>query len=525
MRLSNKITGYFFLLLCLLLLPQTQIFATIVIDGFEDATWTQLTESSNIDLNGQHQSMCATDHYLVFLIDSNKNATTPDTLIALYRNDVDPQGNPVTKYSYAFHVTEMDYEHGNGMTYNPNTQEIAIAGLFTNNPENAGTIFLVDANTLTFKRKVRIGEGNLNYFGIDYVPEKDQYVLMSNRTAGYSFLITDSNFEIVENLDMKLSHSRSSFQDFCVVGDYIISLPYMQRDGYQNIIDVYSISKKERVGSYYLTFPNHSAFEIEPEGICMIEPGHFLISSAIKGSTNFELHELYIPLQYEITTSVSNGTITEGMTVLEHESYTIDFSPMENYELDKLLVNGAEISIEPTTASYTLEDITSNQNVEAIFTPIPSYSVTVDVKNGFSNFTKQTVLRGESLSIESTAGKFYRLSKFLVNGEKTKFDETKNGITLDNIQNDYTISIVYSRLWLLLIIVPILLGICFTYILFLQHLCRRRKHEHRVHELERMRKEFQDVDDEAAATGDVMDEDEMKLLELETLLKQLGLDE
>ncbi|MFR4063535.1 MAG: hypothetical protein ACLT1I_12630 [Mediterraneibacter faecis] len=51
---------------------------------------------------------------------------------------------------------ETDYEHGNGMTYNPNTQEIAIAGLFTNDPSDAGAIFIVDANTLHFKRKVQV---------------------------------------------------------------------------------------------------------------------------------------------------------------------------------------------------------------------------------------------------------------------------------------------------------------------------------------------------------------------------------
>lgn len=67
----------------------------------------------------------------------------------------------VEQYSYAFSVTETDYEHGNGMTYNPSTQEIAIAGLFTNDPSDAGAIFIVDANTLHFKRKVQVGNGSI----------------------------------------------------------------------------------------------------------------------------------------------------------------------------------------------------------------------------------------------------------------------------------------------------------------------------------------------------------------------------
>lgn len=94
--------------------------------------------------------------YIVCLVNASKKTTEPDTLIAFYRNTTDADGNPVEQYSYAFSVTETDYEHGNGMTYNPNTQEIAIAGLFTNDPSNAGAVFIVDANTLHFKRKVQV---------------------------------------------------------------------------------------------------------------------------------------------------------------------------------------------------------------------------------------------------------------------------------------------------------------------------------------------------------------------------------
>src|SRR5699024_8514106 len=107
----------------------------------------------------------------------------------------DPQGNPVKQYSYAFHVTEMDYEHGNGMTYNPNTREIAIAGLFNNGKNNRGAVFIVDADTLQFKRKVTVGNGQWNFFGIDYVADTDQYVLMANRPADYSFIFTDGDFQ------------------------------------------------------------------------------------------------------------------------------------------------------------------------------------------------------------------------------------------------------------------------------------------------------------------------------------------
>ena len=70
---------------------------------------------------------------------------------------------------------------------------------------------------------------------------------MANRIADYAFYFTDSNFQIVDKLNLHLSYSRSSFQDFCVSGDAIISIPYMQREGYMNVLDVYSISRQKRL--------------------------------------------------------------------------------------------------------------------------------------------------------------------------------------------------------------------------------------------------------------------------------------
>ena len=301
-----KYRSHIFLMFCflfftvLLIFPET-VSAALKTSELETVPWNMVTESSIINEKGWLQSMCATDQYIVCLVNASKKTTEPDTLIAFYRNNTDADGNPVEQYSYAFSVTETDYEHGNGMTYNPNTQEIAIAGLFTNDPSNAGAVFIVDANTLHFKRKVRVGNGSINFFGIDYVPEKDQYVLMANRIADYAFYFTDSNFEIVDKLNLHLSYSRSSFQDFCVSGDSIISIPYMQREGYMNVLDVYSISQQKRVGSYYLTLPGHDAFEVEPEGICQLEPGHLLMASAIIGTTRFRLYEATLPLVHSVT--------------------------------------------------------------------------------------------------------------------------------------------------------------------------------------------------------------------------------
>lgn len=153
-----KYRSHIFLMFCflfftvLLIFPET-VSAALKTSELETVPWNMVTESSIINEKGWLQSMCATDQYIVCLVNASKKTTEPDTLIAFYRNNTDADGNPVEQYSYAFSVTETDYEHGNGMTYNPNTQEIAIAGLFTNDPSNTGAVFTWTPIRSTLKEK------------------------------------------------------------------------------------------------------------------------------------------------------------------------------------------------------------------------------------------------------------------------------------------------------------------------------------------------------------------------------------
>ena len=505
----------FFMLLTVFFLffSDTTVSAAVKTSDLETVPWSMVTESSIINEKGWLQSMCATDQYIVCLVNASKKGTDPDTLIAFYRNTTDIDGNPVEQYSYAFSVTETDYEHGNGMTYNPNTQEIAIAGLFTNDPSDAGAIFIVDANTLHFKRKVQVGNGSINFFGIDYVPEKDQYVLMANRIADYAFYFTDSNFQIVDKLNLHLSYSRSSFQDFCVSGDAIISIPYMQREGYMNVLDVYSISRQKRIGSYYLTLPGHDAFEVEPEGICQLEPGHLLMASAIIGTTRFRLYEATLPLVHSVTTSAENGKITDSNLEIdeggsytvstsatngtidtspsgkEHEPLSVTFTPDEHYVVDTLTVDGATVPVTSDTSGYVFNDLTSDHTIDVTFKPIPSYTITVTAQNGTVDTSPVTVYRGDSYTTTATPDTSCFLHSCLVDGKEYTFKKGENNITLTAIQSDHTIELIYSRVdWMLVLLLSILFLIVIL-LIFLFYLKIRRWHhkKKRKKELAQMR--------------------------------------
>ena len=553
------------LLFSLFFFSPESISAAVKTSDLETVSWSMVTESSIINEKGWLQSMCATDQYIVCLVNTSKKGTDPDTLIAFYRNTTDADGNPVEQYSYAFSVTETDYEHGNGMTYNPSTQEIAIAGLFTNDPSDAGAIFIVDANTLQFKRKIQVGNGSINFFGIDYVPEKDQYVLMANRIADYAFYFTDSDLQIVDKLNLHLSYSRSSFQDFCVAGDAIISIPYMQREGYMNVLDVYSISQQKRIASYYLTLPGHDAFEVEPEGICQLEPGHFLMASAIIGTTRFRLYEATLPLVhsvttsaengiitdtnleidegdsytvsygcdsdhrlqsllvdgksvditqyptsytfsdlqedhsiqaifeeipvYTVTTTASNGSIDDSPTTKEHKPLTVSFFPQEHYVVDTLTVDGQIISVTSDTSGYTFDDMTSNHTIDVTFKPVPAYTITVTAQHGTVNDSSITVYRGDSYTTSAIPDRSCYLRACLVDGKEYSFKKGETNITLDAIQSDHIIQLIYSRIdWRLVFLVGILILIVLLLIfLFYLKLRRWRHKKKRKEELQKMR--------------------------------------
>lgn len=426
-------------------LTECQVSAALKYTAFDDTNWTTLTEVTTQLEKGWLQSVCATDQYIVCLINASKKETDPDTLVAFYRNETDVDGNPVERYSYAFHITETDYEHGNGMTFNPNTREIAIAGLFTNGDSSEGAVFIVDADTLKFKRKEKVGNGSINFFGIDYIPERNQYLLMANRISDYSFYFTNENFEIVDKMNLNLSHSRSSFQDFCVDGDYIISIPYMQREGYMNIIDIYSISQQKRIGSYYLTLPDFYA-SVEPEGICQLEPGHFILAGAMIDSETYKLYETYIPVVYQINTFADNGMITGSLQeVLRGDTREITYGCESNYQLKRLLVDGQEQNNEEFQASYIFENVQSDHTIEVYFEEKPKYTIQTSVENGKVT-PELTVYEGESATIEFSPSIQYKLGSVIVDGNSLDINIVNKSYTFENVQEDHVIKIQYIEI-------------------------------------------------------------------------------
>lgn len=217
----------------------------------------------------------------------------------------------------------MNWEHGNGMAYNPNTNEIYVA-LYTNLiPENRGCLYVMDPQTLAYKRKIKVSD-DYNILGIDYKEDTNQYVIQTNADGGYSFKILDADFHVVEDLGSYAATAKGdNFQDLVVDGDYIINFPLTLNMGIGDYLHVYSISRKTMVADPQVNFNFQNITADEPEALCEIEPGVYLAAVNVTdsaGAKKLRLYRTEIPYYFHITVIDGDGSVIEEQQVSRGEN-------------------------------------------------------------------------------------------------------------------------------------------------------------------------------------------------------------
>lgn len=270
-------------------------------NAFEGAVWEKIIEDDIEGESGIVQSVCVTEDYIICLENSSDTSKDLDIIRAYYRNDTDEDGNPVERYSLAKHVENLEYEHANGMAYNPKTREILVALYINSSAENRGAIYRVDADTFTLKGKVKISD-DYNVLGIGYDEENDRYVIQTNVEDGYSFKILDSQFRVTEDLgEYEDTCVGYNFQDLCVSGDYIINFPLTLNMGIGDYIQMYSISRKKMVSASKVTFPFENVASDEPESICELGAGVFAAVVNLEhtdGRRTFCIYKTVVPYNF-----------------------------------------------------------------------------------------------------------------------------------------------------------------------------------------------------------------------------------
>ncbi len=371
MRAKRWIGGI--LILLILILP-IESYAEIAGDeAFEGMSW-ELVHEEELH-GGVVQSMCVTDNYIICIENVADDANTLDIVSAYYRYDKDADGRPVEQYSLANRVQDREWEHGNGMTYNSRTNEIYVA-LYTNLiEENRGSLYVMDPDTLTYKRTVKISD-DYNILGIDYIYEKDQYVILTNVDGGYSFKILDRNFQVIEDLgEYENSTVGYNFQDCIVAEDYILTFPLTLNMGIGDYLSIYSIERKSLVKEIQLNFGLDAGTEDEPEAMCEIGPGEFLAAVNIYSGNDNHVLQIYkttIPYYYHVSLESEFGQVSSSsIQVVRGENASFNFTPDEGYEFASLTVDGVEQEVGEGITSFSINNVQENHQVKVTFSKIP----------------------------------------------------------------------------------------------------------------------------------------------------------
>lgn len=372
-------------------------------EAFSDISWDLIMKDSLVyPSTGGVQAFCATDEYYIIIENTAKTATTPDVVSAYYRYDHDAAGNPVEQYSLARRVEKFDYEHANGMTWNPHTGEILVAPYFNNGKKSRGCVFVMDSHTLEWKETRKILPGYLIKC-IDYDPEADRYAVLAKKSGKDKLFILDGSFKVVSTQKAPDNSPGTYYQDFCLTGDYILTPPFTLGMGIGEYVNIHSVSRATKLFTVPLGISLKKSERIEGEAICETEPGIFMMAVNFfkkNGTKELRLYRSTVPYYFTVSVSIANGSATlASEKVLRGEDYTIDYEPYPGFQLTSILVDGKNIDYEAWAEAYTFSDVQENHTIEINYTaaglgqaapaaPIPTGSVEAVLEERSQNRTE-----------------------------------------------------------------------------------------------------------------------------------------
>lgn len=372
---------YLGLILCLTLGMSMESFAaSIAGEGafYGNLTWEKILEETVQTKSGVVQSICATEDYIICLENSGDTSKENDIAYAYYKNDVDPDGNPVEQYSLAFINDSFDWEHCNGMCYNPDKREIYVA-LYTNNTkENKGCVYVMDPDTLDYKGKLKLIDDS-NILGIGYDKKHGRYVIQTNADESYSIKILDGDFVLQKSFDAVDLGLGSNSQDMCVCGNYVINFPLtFDKEGQGSYMNVYSIEGETvedlalpLVKAVPMDIEAKGTTKVEPESICEVEDGVFIATVNIMDNNKkrkFAWYKIELPYYYEVTTECVGGTITESKSdILKGSDYKVSYKPEIGKELLSVMVDGEYVDIDAYPIEFQFNPILADHEVKVEF--------------------------------------------------------------------------------------------------------------------------------------------------------------
>ena len=437
-------------------------------DAFNNMQWDIVFEDNIQSAHGVIQSICCTDYYIITIENTSEDPNQPDTVSAYYKLAYDENGNDVEQYSLAKRVNDFDWEHGNGMTYNPRTNEIYVALYTALRPENAGCIFVMDPDTLSFKNSIKIADG-YNILGIEYLEDSDEYMIITNDSGGYSIKRLDANFQVIDDFGPTSTSPGVNYQDFCVDGDYLLISPLTFGMGIGEYVNIFSISRRGMIQSAYFNPGDQGAQHYEPESICEPEPGVFLMpvtATGYDGSMYVYFYQTVLP--YYFTVEVTSQTVdTATLSDSGNEKLPYNADTMKT-ELSGAVRSGGNVKTAAAAAATdgkvksAAAGASTNGNTAAkgsigndrlnrngLTASDDKYNVSalaaiMEDTGGSVTEGSAQVLRGTGYAVNYTPKEGYETSSVFVDGEEIDLEEYPDRYVIENIQENHTVDVTFA---------------------------------------------------------------------------------
>lgn len=372
--------------------------------------------TSHIDSYNSAQSIVVTDKYLVVMLtdtnDDNKNA------LYIYKNN---NGS----FTYYKTIKNRHYGHGNDMTYNSNTNEIAII--------NSNKVIILNANNFKEKREISIGNTRSN---IAYDDSSDSYYLGLSESGLYNY---SSNFKssnlIISNDKYKGNQGVGIYNNKIYVCNYIFDGTLSRYSSYgrfslkESLIFKYNkkgkLSRIYHIDSSYkelesIAFWNNTPYLLFQRG------GKFKVYKATNLISNNDTEENELVTgelddNYSMLNSENNFSIKESIeSIIKNSNNQVNIIPEETKETTEEIVTNT--TPDTTVETNTEQSTKQNENIDTTTIVTPSTTEEVPVVENENTNTNNTFVE-ETTTANNTGD----ISTVNVNEQEEKAD-----IDLDN---------------------------------------------------------------------------------------------
>lgn len=190
----------------------------------------------------------------------------------------------------------------------------------------------------------------------------------------------------------------------------------------------------------FFTGPEHEIDKIYVNGAVVAyntADNTYMMENVTSATT---IHATYKPkgvVQYAVTSSAVNGTISASQTVKEGESATFTFAPASaDFTLDSVLVDGVAVTPTPTSP-YTIANVTKDMTIKAVYKNINITYHTITTPEG-----PIQVEAGTNYDYVIPQKPGYRVVSVLVDG--VAISPIPTVYTFSNVAANHTIEVTYE---------------------------------------------------------------------------------